>query len=374
MKKILLLLSATALWNCTDYAADWDEKYENSFSASNGGALICQEGESTIINQNNCATSFVCLGNTWIVDGTPQCQSETQKICVEGSTTAIVANNCAVNYICSGNAWIQYGEMQCLDVTPRVCEEGETTSLAENGCVTNYICSGNAWVLDGDVQCEAPQSSGTGSQYVMASTSTISGSNYGCSNAMFCGKRGDTYVKTGFGNGYWYYYGDYNDGGSSSFTWTYGGTASTFVEKSVMPYGDIKGKTSLGGGADAYLGLGFNVTGDSKKGANISSWKGLCVIYQSTAPFFLEVQDASGGSLTGYNDYKVALPTGKKANTAYLANVLWSDFSQEEGWGKVASKDEVLESTSSISFKFTNATSSTNIFAIIAVGKYGTCK
>jgi hypothetical protein len=156
MKKILLLLSATALWNCTDYAANWDEKYENSFSVSNGDALICQEGESTIINQNNCATSFVCLGNTWIVDGTPQCQSETQKICVEGSTTAIVANNCAVNYICSGNAWIQYGEMQCLDVTPRVCEEGETTSLAENGCIANYICSGNAWVLDGDVQCEAP--------------------------------------------------------------------------------------------------------------------------------------------------------------------------------------------------------------------------
>lgn len=32
MKKILLLLTAASLWNCTDYAADWNSKYENSFA------------------------------------------------------------------------------------------------------------------------------------------------------------------------------------------------------------------------------------------------------------------------------------------------------------------------------------------------------
>ena len=153
MKKILLLLSAAALWNCTDYVADWDNKYENSFAA-NGEIRICNEGEATIINQNGCSTSFVCSNNSWVIKGTPQCQSETKKICVEGSTTAIIANNCAINYICSGNAWIQYGKMQCLEVAPRVCEEGVTIPVTENGCVANYICSGNAWVLKGEIQCE----------------------------------------------------------------------------------------------------------------------------------------------------------------------------------------------------------------------------
>ena len=153
MKKILLLLSAAALWNCTDYVADWDNKYENSFAA-NGEIRICNEGEATIINQNGCSTSFVCSNNSWVIKGTPQCQSETKKICVEGSTTAIIANNCAINYICSGNAWIQYGKMQCLEVAPRVCEEGVTIPVTENGCVANYICSGNAWALNGEIQCE----------------------------------------------------------------------------------------------------------------------------------------------------------------------------------------------------------------------------
>lgn len=154
MKKIILILSAATLWNCTDYASDWDSKYENSFAA-NGENRICNEGETTIINQNGCSTSFVCFNNSWTITGTPQCQTETQKICVEGSTTAIIANNCAINYICSGNTWILYGEMQCLEVAPRVCEEGVTIPVSENGCVANYICSGNAWILNGEIQCES---------------------------------------------------------------------------------------------------------------------------------------------------------------------------------------------------------------------------
>jgi hypothetical protein len=196
---------------------------------------------------------------------------------------------------------------------------------------------------------------------------------------MFCGKSGDTRVKTGFDDGtgsygYWFYYGDYNDGGSSSFSWTYGGTASTFVEKSVMPYGGIKGKAVLSSEENAYLGLGFNVAGESQKGVNVSDWKGLCVIYQSSAPFFLEIVDASAGELTGYNNYKVTLPTGNKSNTAYVANMLWSEFSQEEGWGNFVSSKDILETTALVSFKFKKVTSLTNNFAIIAIGKYGTCK
>lgn len=32
MKKICLLFSVVAFWNCSDYVADWDDKYENVFS------------------------------------------------------------------------------------------------------------------------------------------------------------------------------------------------------------------------------------------------------------------------------------------------------------------------------------------------------
>lgn len=308
MKKIFLLLSAAALWNCSDYAADWEEKYGNAFS----------EAENSTPTPSNTAPSYT------------------------------------------------------------VCEEGQTNSVGDGNCTQDLLCVEDAWVPVGDLRCETStvvEKTDSEPEYKMVSTSTISGANYGCSKAMFCGKSGNTRVKTGFDDGtntygYWFYYGD----ASSSFSWTYGGTPSTFVEKSVMPYGGIKGKATLGEGEDAYLGLGFNVAGETGKGVDISSWNGLCVIYQSTAPFFLSLVDASNGALTDYNDFKAALPKGNKANTAYLANIKWSDFYQEAGWGKVASITDVLSSVSQIAFKFKYVTSLTNTFAIVAIGKYGTCK
>ena len=159
MKKMLLLLIAAALWNCTDYAADWDSKYENAFAA-NGENRICMEGETTIINQNDCVTGFVCLNNSWVVASGPQCQIASAQVCVEGSATALVAGNCVVNYVCSNNAWVQYGDLQCVEVSaPKVCDEGEEVSLSENNCIYSYVCSANAWVLLGEPECKNESSS-----------------------------------------------------------------------------------------------------------------------------------------------------------------------------------------------------------------------
>lgn len=371
MKKILLLLCAVALWSCTDYAADWDSKYENSFAA-NGESRICVEGETTIINQNECVTGFVCTNNSWIVSSGPQCQSASAQVCVEGSTTALVAGNCIVNYICSNNAWVQYGELQCVEVSaPKVCNEGEEVSLSENNCISNYVCSGNAWVFAGTSQC----SSGDETSSKITTVSTTPKTSYSsCSKAFFCGKSGNTRVKTGINDGtdtygYWFYYGDFNDGGDSYFSWKYGGTASTFVEKSVMPYGGIKGTANIGSAVEyPYLGLGFNIAGEKQRGDNITSWGGLCVVYQASSDFYLEVKPADETMTSGDNPV-VLLPKGNKANTVYLANVKWDSFAQE-GWGKSVSVSSVIKSAAIIDFKFLKY----NSFAIIAIGKYGTCE
>ena len=356
MKKMLLLLSAAALWNCTDYAAEWDEKYETAFSNTHNDSAAQVSNESI---------------------------AKTPLVCVDGSTTFNVEGECTFNFVCQNDTWEMQGLPQCANSSSEqdasvVCTEGTTTSLVDGLCTTNFVCQNNAWIPVDAPKCEEPsdiENSESKSEYSMVSTSLISGSSYGCSKAMFCGKSGNTRVKTGFNDGtdtygYWFYYGDDN----SSFSWPYGGTASTFVEKSVMPYGGIKGKASLGNGENAYLGLGFNVAGETGMGVDISNWKGLCVIYQSSAPFFLSLVDASNGSLTEYNDFMAALPKGNKANTAYLANIQWSDFYQETGWGKPASLTDVLTSTAQIAFKFKKVTSLANTFAIIAIGKYGTCK
>ena len=370
MKKMLLLLIAAALWNCTDYAADWDSKYENAFAA-NGENRICMEGETTIINQNDCVTGFVCSNNSWVVASGPQCQTASARVCVEGSTTALVAGNCVVNYVCSNNAWVQYGDLQCVEVSaPKVCDEGETVSLTENDCVSNYVCSGNAWILSGTPQCSSKNKPSS----VTTVTTTPITSYPSCPNAFFCGKSGNTRVKTGFNDGtdtygYWFYYGDFNDGGDSYFSWKYGGTASTFVEKSVMPYGGIKGTAIIGSAKEnPYLGLGFNIAGELQRGDDITSWGGLCVVYQSTTDFYLEVKPADE-SMTGYDNPVVRLPQGNKTNTVFLANIKWDSFAQE-GWGKSASISSVIKSAAVVDFKF----SKYNSFAIIAIGKYGTCK
>lgn len=128
MKKILLLLSAAALWSCSDYAADWDEKYENTFSNT----------------ENNTPAQTP--------EGIPT-QTPSYSVCEEGKTTSLVEGNCTTDFVCQNDSWIPTS-YNCNEATQEhVCEEGTTTSLEAGGCITNFICSGNAWVPVGNPVC-----------------------------------------------------------------------------------------------------------------------------------------------------------------------------------------------------------------------------
>lgn len=362
MKKILLLLPIAAMWGCSDYVSQWDEKYEAAFA-----------GDTPVQGQ----------------------------VCVEGTTTSLADGDCTTNFVCNNNAWVPQGSV-CNNVQqPKLCDEGATTSVVEGLCTSNFVCSNNAWVIVGQPVCTTPTVPSSSSKTVKSSSSkkvtttsssskttvtngitytTVTGT-IRCSKAMFCSTSGrGSRVETGKDDGtdtygYWYTYDDASNGGSSYFTWPYGDKEEgpygmmSFADLSVEQVGTIEGYATIEGNGESsagYLGLGFNVGGELKKGYDISSWNGLCIIYEANASMGVEIHPANEATVTKYDNPIANLK--KSGTTTYIVNIPWSEFEQG-GWGKSVAISTVTKSTAVISFKFTNNTS----FSIYAIGKYGTC-
>ncbi len=370
MKKILLLLSVAAMWGCTDYVSQWDDKYEAAFA----GGISVQE----------------------------QLPAEGQ-VCVEGTTTSLADGDCITNFVCNNNAWVPQSSA-CNNVQQqKICDEGATTSVVEGSCTSNFVCSNNAWVIIGQPVCTTPIVPSSSSKKVQSSsskkvTTTSSASKNAvlnettytevtgtvrCSKAMFCAASYDNRVETGKDDGsdtygYWFAYDDASNGGSSYFSWPYGdeedlgyGYIMSFAQLSVMQAGEIVGSATIDGNDEpsaGYLGLGFNVGGEKLRGYDISSWNGLCIIYKANAYMGLEIHPANEATVTKYDNPVATLYKPTKTTSAYIVNIPWSEFEQG-GWGKSVAISTVTKSTAVISFKFTNNTS----FSIYAIGKYGTC-
>ena len=165
------------------------------------------------------------------------------------------------------DAWVPQNTV-CNGVEQKkICNNGETTAVVDGSCTSNFVCSNNTWALVGQPVCIAPvvQSSSSKKTTVRSSSSKITyldevtytevSGSIKCSNALFCGKSGDGRVYTGKDDGtgtsgYWFGYDDSDNGGSSYFTWTYGGTASTFVENSIAAIGGIAGVATVRGMED----------------------------------------------------------------------------------------------------------------------------
>ena len=364
MQKNLLLLPVAAMWGCTDYVSQWDDKYEAAFA---GGTPI------------------------------------QELVCAEGAVTSVSENGCTTNFVCNNNAWVPQGSV-CNNVQqPVICNEGATTSVNENSCTYNYKCSNNTWTLVGQPVCSTPtvpsssskkvQSSSSKKVTATSSASKITVSNeitytevsgtIRCPSAMFCGPSGKgSRVETGKNDGtgtygYWFAYDDSDNGGASYFTWPYGDKEDgpygmmSFADLSVEQTGAIIGSASIdefGGLTDGYLGLGFNVGGELQKGYDISAWNGFCIIYKANAYMALEIHPANEATVTKYDNPIATLYRPNKTTSAYVVNIPWNVFGQV-GWGKAVATSTVLKSAAVISFKFTNDAS----FTIYAFGKYGTC-
>lgn len=360
MKKILLLLSVAAMWGCTDYVSQWDDKYAAAFA---GGTpvqeQVCVDGTQTSVREGDCTTYFICSNNEWAQLNTA-CDTQPQRMCEEGAITTSSDGVCTISFICTNNTAVPLST-SCTSTSPvTTTSSSKVVKSSSSRTVTAKSSSSKITVLDETTYTEV--------------TGTVK-----CPKAMFCAASYDNRVETGKDDGsdtygYWFAYDDYSNGGSSYFTWPYGNDDGmrSFAELSVESAGAIVGTATIDDSGDmsvGYLGLGFNVGGELLKGYDISSWKGLCIIYKANAYMGLELHPANEATVTKYDNPIATLYKPAKTTAAYIVDIPWSEFEQA-GWGKYVSLSTVITSTASISFRFTNNTS----FSIYAIGKYGTCK
>ena len=173
--------------------------------------------------------------------------------------------------------------------------------------------------------------------------------------------------------GYWYDYNDKNDGGSSAFTYPYEIEADNygnFFGPLIEAYYGIKATVTLGPGYDyPYAGLGFNIWSEDQEGVDISAWGGICLAYESTIGFGIELGVENEKTVTGYDNYKA---TVAKSPSATSASFPWSKFSQG-GWGTEVPIDDVLAKTAAIKLKFEGTAGTSGNFRICQIGSNGQC-
>ena len=174
--------------------------------------------------------------------------------------------------------------------------------------------------------------------------------------------------------GYWYQYTDENDNGTSHFTWpedveenTYGNFFGPLTEQ----YGGIKGSITLGEGYEyPYSGLGFNVLSGKQEGADITAWQGICLAYESSIGFGIELGVENEKEVTAYDNYKATV--AKTAGGPTVQDYAWSKFKQGK-WGTVVDQEVVLKATAAIKLKFEGTAGTSGDFKICQIGSLGKC-
>ena len=164
------------------------------------------------------------------------------------------------------------------------------------------------------------------------------------------------------------------DGGSSVFEFpseieenTYGNFFGPLIEA----YGGIKGKVILGEGYRyPYAYLAFNLVSEGLEGMDISNWDGICLVYESTYGFYIELVPENECDVTEYNNYKIRIPESSRTSTL---DYPWAKFKQEADWGKEADRDTVLSKVATIRIKFEGTAGTTGDFYIRSIGRLGTC-
>jgi uncharacterized protein (TIGR02145 family) len=102
---------------------------------------------------------------------------------------------------------------------------------------------------------------------------------------------------------------------------------------------------------------------------NISDWDGICLVYQSTRNFGIELDVKNEDVVTAYDNYKAVV---EKTSTVVAVDFPWSSFRQE-GWGEDVRQEIVLANTNYIRLKFEGEETS-ETYIIQSMGRLGTCK
>lgn len=193
------------------------------------------------------------------------------------------------------------------------------------------------------------------------------------------GANGDYRVDTGLDDGsdesgYWYTYSDDANSGTSAITWPVP-TGNEYDDNALDPIidhcGGLCGQVSLGAGYDyPFAGLGFNLTGPTQTGADVTAWGGLCITYTAGVAPILEIAPEDEATVTEYNNYMSKLKVAASASTLNLA---WSDFKQESGWGVTVPQASYLTMIAAVKVKFSGKAGTSGDFNIIQVGENGAC-
>jgi len=146
-------------------------------------------------------------------------------------------------------------------------------------------------------------------------------------------------------------------------------TYDNFFGPLVEVYGGIKASVTLGDGYEyPYVGLGFNVWSENQEGVDVSEWGGICIAYQSTIPFVIELGVEDEATLTGYVNYRASVSA---SSTITAVDFSWAKF--KSGWGPGPSIEDVLKKVAAIKLKFEGEAGTTGDILIQKLGSLGEC-
>jgi hypothetical protein len=146
-------------------------------------------------------------------------------------------------------------------------------------------------------------------------------------------------------------------------------TYDNFFGPLVEVYGGIKASVTLGDDYDyPYVGLGFNVWSENQEGVDVSEWGGICIAYQSTIPFVIELGVEDEATLTEYVNYRASVSV---SNTITAVDFSWAKFRRD--WGPGPSIEDVLKKVAAIKLKFEGEAGTTGDILIQKLGSLGEC-
>lgn len=381
MKKISLyatLLASVAMTACTDYVGEIEEAHDEYVNSNvpkvetyssgcwcnvNYGNLLDVDGQyyyNTASNQPNITFALVGCSLTSTIDKVSREAGAYDNLFIESYNV----------YQSEGIYWADFA----------------LNSTAQQGLLGGSLYTVldvyNAGMVD-HVSCPTVSfgykntENSDNSDFTNTSSTTSSGS-YVCGD-LWCGPE-DMLGKVETGSddetaGYWFEYTDGQNNGTSSFFYPPEVSVDewdNFFGPLTQAYGGIKGYVELGHGYDyPYAGIGFDIVNAEQNGTDISWWGGVCIVYQSTIGFEVELVPENEAVVTEWNNYKAL---ASKSTSMKVLDLPWSKFKQESSWGIIVSQDEILASAARINLKFSGTAGTAGDFLIQSIGRYGTCQ
>lgn len=195
---------------------------------------------------------------------------------------------------------------------------------------------------------------------------------------VWCGPLKETIAHIGKSVGSLYAYDDHGDEGVSYFIWSTGETGELTTSALESMYESnfgiagnyvLEERTTYNEG---YVGVSFDLGGTH----NLFDWPGLCVVYYSTSPLWLQVYFPAAEDTTTYN---WAMPRAKlpaaTSGTYVVYDVAWDSFAFPD-WAKKKgfSLEYPLSTAAKIELKFHSDLSDfSGNFVFYSIGRLGTC-